>query len=216
LCDLECFRRSGILSAILHGCQNYHQQIQVNRHLILFIVSLILLAIVISFDVNYFNYKAPIPYADWTTITWGDFRGHKRPYSTLYGDGQFASIFSTLDVEVLNEGAVQITSCFHPARSYVYSKNSMDKALLMHELYHFHITETIARSMRRKLSEDLKSIDLSGCLSTYQQKEDSMQLAYDRETYHGIVMSKQKAWQKKIDSSLLAMENFSNPIVIHN
>ena len=58
-----------------------------------------------------------------------------------------------------------------------------------------------------------KTFDLSECLTTYQQREDSMQRAYDFDTYHGYLLSKQKLWQVNVDSSLLAMKNFSNTIV---
>ena len=69
--------------------------------------------------------------------------------------------------------------------------------------------------MRNKISESQskEAIDLSQYLSTFLQKEDSMQRAYDTETYHGYVLNRQKMWQKTVDNYLLSLEKFSNPVV---
>ena len=187
----------------------------VNSNLILICVSVVILFVVASYDVNFLNYQAPMPYASWAEITWNDFKGRNKPYHTLDGEDKIAFISTQIKADYAEDGNIRITTYFHPSRSYVYSQNILDNALLEHELYHLHITEAIARRMRNKISESQSKepIDLSQYLSTFLQKEDSMQRAYDTETYHGYVLNRQKMWQKTVDNYLLSLEKFSNPVV---
>ena len=186
-----------------------------NRNLTLNIVALAILLFIARYDLNYLKYKAPMPYSDWDKITWNDFLGLRKPYHTIHGEKKIAFISTEIAAEYIGDRTFQIITYFHPSRSYVFSRNIADKRLLQHELYHLHITERFSRLMRQEILMHAgnKTFDLSECLTTYQQQEDSMQREYDSDTYHGFLLSKQKLWQINIDSSLLAMKNFSNTIV---
>ena len=186
-----------------------------NRHIILFIISISIIITVASYDINFFNYEAPIPYSELSEITWENFRGKNKPYITMDGIKEFAFITTQIKASYTPDHKIIITAYFHPSRSYVYNKNVMDAATLKHELYHFHITEIISRKMRKRISNfpENHSFNLSEMLYVYRQSEDSLQHAYDDETYHSYLLGKQIAWQNKIDSTLLSLEEFSNPIV---
>ena len=186
-----------------------------NCNLILIFLSIVILVIVASYDLNFFDYQPPIPYSNWKEISWDDFKGRNKPYFTLDGEDKFAFISTQIEAHRTNDGYFEITTYFHPSRSYVFNQRIIDNALLKHELYHLHITETIARFMRQEISTSRKSrlLDISKVLSTFQVKEDSMQRAYDVQTYHGYLLNKQKYWQKTIDSCLFSLEKFSDAVV---
>jgi hypothetical protein len=185
-------------------------------HVSLFVVAIITLAFVSIYDLNYLNYRFPIPYAGWRTITWKDFRGLRHPDINVEGESRIAFIWSQFDLEV-DKDHFTITSYFHPSRSYVYSKNTSDKNLFQHEMYHFHITEVSARLFRKKLFEtdrENKRIDVSLLFEIYRSKADSMQNAYDQETNHSFRLGKQRAWQQRIDSLLIELKEFQDPVIV--
>jgi len=186
-----------------------------SRNLVLFFVSVLILAYTISYHVNFLNYKSPIPYEDWEKITWSDFRGRNYPNFTLYGGKKFAFISTQIKVSQTPIGDIEIVTYFHPARSYVFNKSIVNQSLLQHELYHFHLAESVARMMRKKVSSEplIGFLDLSDYLSSLQEKEDSLQQAYDNQTYHGYLNQEQKRWERYIDSTLVSMIDYTNHVV---
>jgi hypothetical protein len=84
--------------------------------LILITSSLILLAVAALFDVNYIDYKTPIPYSEWRKINFYDFRGLKKPGMTLHGVAEFAYIKTSRGIHFLNSGDIEIITYFHPSR----------------------------------------------------------------------------------------------------
>lgn len=182
---------------------------------VIFLIGSVLLAVAIIYDVNYLNYKAPMVYSQWKEIVWSDFRAIKRPKQTLHGSQYFAYICSEIDFEF--EGDVlKINTLFHPARSYTFSEEVADENLLVHELYHLHITEYWSRSLRKKITSINHKTDkatLKRLIKKYRKKESRMQLLYDDETYHGYILGKQREWQNQIDSCLNNLETFSKPII---
>ena len=83
----------------------------------------------------------------------------------------------------------------------------------MHELYHFKITEFFARKTRKEIIEKKNSSfeDKEKILNSNLVEEDDFQKKYDYETYHSYVYSKQKEFERRIDSLLLTLENYKNP-----
>src|SRR5215216_4577655 len=105
----------------------------------------------------------------------------------------------------MTDRELEIQNLFHPSRSYVYNGNIVDKFLLRHELYHFHITELFARKCMQELSqfEQVPSRDrILDVLAANRSLEEHMQHAYDDESYHGYVLKEQKLWELKVDSLL--------------
>jgi len=181
-------------------------------NIVVFVLGLVLIGLAVVYDVNYLHYKSPIEYKDWKQITWSDFRAIKRPYHTLEGNQTFAYIVSDIDVTE-SDGQVAVRTYFHPSRSYTYSEESAGQDLLQHELYHLHITEYIAREIRKEYST-YKSDDRSeNFVNAYLQREDILQAKYDQETAHGIPLGKQRSWQNRIDSCLSSLEEYSVSVV---
>jgi hypothetical protein len=118
--------------------------------LILIASSLILLALAALFDVNYIDYKTPIPYSEWRKINFYDFRGLKKPGMTLHGVAEFAYIKTSRGIHFLNSGDIEIITYFHPSRSYVFAQDIRNADLLTHELYHFQVNILLLRKIQQK------------------------------------------------------------------
>jgi len=177
---------------------------------------IVLLSVAIAFDINYFNYSRPIPYSQLRKISFHDFRAFKRPNMALNGVKEFAYIKTNREIHFLNNGSIDITTYFHPSRSYVFAQNIREADLLTHELYHFHITEYYSRLLRREILENPITIShnmINLLNEKYYQLENEMQLKYDEDTYHSYIMQEQKKWEIKIDSLLQSLESFSNPLI---
>ena len=101
---------------------------------------------------------------------------------------------------------------FHPSRSFVYNKKSLSKDLLTHELYHFKITEVFARKTRKEIIENkISSFEKrKEILNINLIEEQRFQELYDYETYHSYIYSKQREYEKKIDSLLLTLNVYKN------
>jgi len=202
-----------IIKIIIWRKEGYFNRKAIFRRIdrVLLIFSFIAILVSLLFDFNYLQYKSPIPFKDWKTITIADFRGLKKPNSTLDGMSDFAFITSSIDIQ-RKSNSIIIVALFHPARSYVYNRNIYSKGLLTHEMYHFHITEYFARLMRKDLTDCIKNekpYDLDAIEKKYLQREREMQFQYDDETYHSYVLEKQIDWQQKIDSLLIGLKGYS-------
>jgi hypothetical protein len=181
-------------------------------NLVVLASGIVLTGVAVVYDVNFVNYKAPVEYKDWKQIQWSDFRAINRPHHTLYGSQTFAFITSSIDISQSEDEAV-VTTLFHPSRSYTFSAQSAGQDLLQHELYHLHITEYVAREIRKEFSELKSEAANTEFINAYLQRESSLQAAYDEETSHGYLLGKQRSWQKKIDSCLLSLENYAEPLI---
>ena len=184
-------------------------------NLILLAIGTLMLSTAIVYDINYLRYKQPMPYSEWKKIEWSDFRAIKRPKQTLHGNQNFAFICSEITFEFIGD-MLEVSSLFHPARSYTFSEEVAGKNLLKHELYHFHVTEYWSRLIRKEVSLLKDKSDKSGVIELIEKlkrKERKMQYKYDDETYHGYVLGKQRAWQHNVDSCLLSLEPYSNLII---
>lgn len=183
---------------------------------VIFFIACILLAIAIVFDINYFKYKPPINYSKWEEIEWSDFRAIKRPKQTLDGNKNFAFICTEIECK-FKEDNLEINTLFHPSRSYTFSEELAGKDLLEHELYHLHITEYWSRLLRKEVLSFKNKANLFETLEEaveeFRQKERQMQFLYDEESYHGYILGEQRNWQRKIDSCLFDLKNYSNPII---
>lgn len=180
-------------------------------------LSVVLLLVSILYDINYLDYEKPVPYSRVSTINFYDFKALKKPGMTLYGVSEFAYIKTNRKISYLNDGNVEITTYFHPSRSYVFAQDIRNNDLLTHELYHFHISEYCTRLLRREIFESRNEIThkaIETLNRKYYRLEDEMQTEYDEDSYHSYVLQKQKEWEEKVDSLLLSLKDFSDPVVI--
>jgi len=184
--------------------------------LILLSCSLLLLSAATLFKVNYLNYAAPMPYSRWKNITFYDFKGFKIPSETLFGSKEFAFISTSREADLINDSTIMATTYFHPSRSYVFDQQIRDPALLQHELYHFHIAEYCTRLLRKEIADQGRSFTrskLNDLVEKYNAVERGMQVMYDGESYHSYVLKEQKRWESHIDSTLLQLGLYSNPLI---
>ena len=184
-------------------------------YLVILILGFVLTLILVSFQVNIFNYSSPIAYSEHENITLQDFDGFKVPGQTLQGSNRFAFITTTMRVKKAGDNW-SVETFFHPARSYVYDDNLQNEPLLKHELNHFHITELCAREFRKELSDFDKQPNwgiVDDLKLKYVYKEDSLQRAYDYETDHGYLLGNQQRWEEEVASQLDSLKDFEDPIV---
>lgn len=172
-------------------------------------ISLLLIAVSIAFDVNYFNYSKPIAHSQNKDITLSDFKGLKKIGQNLDGGNEFAFIETEIK-KIKTDSGYTVKALFHPSRSYVYKTNIIGgEKLLKHEVYHFHITEYIARKLRKELAEHKNNnINIDSLIKEFKLVENQMQMEYDKETYHSYYVGKQLFWQKKTDSLLNTLNEY--------
>ncbi len=198
-------------------------EMKITRQKLLRLFDLLIITTSISFiffaalwEVNFLDYKTSIPYSKWKEIKYSDFKRYKNPFKNDYFS---ADVFCKVNVKAKKDGFV-IDSRFYPSRSYVYNDKIIDKYLLTHEIYHFHITECSARMMRKELTSLIKNrkpINIYDLQNYYLFIEDSLQDLYDTETTHGLRLSKQIYWQEKVDSMLLSLDQYvSTEIYLKN
>lgn len=178
-------------------------------NIVVFILGVVLTGVAVLYDVNFLNYKAPMEYKDHAQIAWSDFRAIKRPHETLEGSNYFAFIVSEIDISQ-SGNQVTVRTLFHPSRSYTFSQENAGQSLMQHELYHLHITEYVAREIRKEFATGDSEVEF---INAYLQRERMLQAAYDSETSHGYLLGKQKSWQHRIDSSLASLEQYAEPVV---
>lgn len=182
-------------------------------HFIGLILSCALLLISISFEVNIFNYSKPVEYANHRNITLQDFKGIKLPSQNLQGMSEFAYIKTSVELKSFRKENIEVETYFHPSRSYVYNDKLEDVDLLKHEIYHLHLSEVFARSLREQIldnSVSKSSSEVKKLLREILKQERKMQSKYDFDSNHGYLLGKQLAWEKRIDSLLVDLNKFSN------
>lgn len=163
---------------------------------------------------NYLNYSKPISFKNYSKITFKDFKGLEFFHKEFEGSKQFAYIVTTINYKSKKDTA-KIEAYFHPSRSFVYDRNSLDKDLLSHELYHFKITEIYARKLRKIISEKTfnSEDEIEKVIKKYLEKERIYQQKYDYDTYHSYIYGEQKKYEKNIDSLLHLLIEYKNPKV---
>lgn len=181
----------------------------------LIILVLGIIGIGILSHTNYLDYEKPIPYSEYDRINFQNFRGLELFQKEFQGSKHFAYVVTSIEVNKKNNS---IEAYFHPSRSFVYNNKSASTDLLTHELYHFKITEIFARKSRQEIIEKkISSFDKrKEILNKNLIEEQNFQELYDYETYHSYVYSKQREFEKRIDSLLLTLNKYKNPKLSYN
>lgn len=149
------------------------------------------------------NFLAPVTIKRWSKLTWEDFQGIPRLFSS-YDAGINSGIYLEYDSTAKRYVAY---AGQHNVRSWVRHSEGDESYLLMHEQLHFDISELHARKLNQFISEhpgaSLYAISLR--LSSINLDLNNMQDAYDYETDHSQIFDMQRRWQYRIDS-LLTLE----------
>ena len=133
-------------------------------------------------------------------LTWEDFPVVK----TIAGDFD-AKIYSDIQFEGnRDDNFLRIYARMLPQRSgrVVSGDDIYAQQLLIHEQYHFNVTEYFARLFRKEVigigKKNLTNDDLQHLGKKYIQKANEMQNLYDKESAHNTVKSKQRYWELHI------------------
>lgn len=158
-----------------------------------------------------------IEWSSTVKLTWKDFKG-KLDTSSRYK----AMIFN--QIGVTDEKFDDKIIFNFPAtmnRSKSWTKDTASTSLLKHEQVHFDIAELAARKLRKDCSQHV-STDVHRSFEFIQNTYDyyeirykhSLNKAYDSETNHGMIKSKQKKWEEKIAKELKELDKYSDTKVI--
>lgn len=165
--------------------------------------------------------KAPGKFKTWDAhnkLTWKDFK------DTLITDSHRAAATNSgirLDFTQTEQNSLTVNAicAMYPDGSWVDSTRKSDY-ILLHEQYHFNITEYWCRKLKKDLAaarystknfkekiELIRKDDYSQCRD--------MQIEYDKETKHSEISEEQKKWERKVDELLKNTEDYSgNTITI--
>lgn len=167
--------------------------------------------------INYLDYERPISYEKIDQITFENFRGIELFKMNLDGNKKFAYVVTSIEVDI-SDNLVEIKSFFHPSRSFVYDKHTNSEDLLVHEKYHFKITELFARRARKEIKdlEYASKKKINKILKRIKSEERIYQKKYDYDTYHSYIFSEQKKYERSIDSLLSLLKDYENPTIIFN
>lgn len=155
-------------------------------------------------------YQTPT-YKRWGELNWSDFKGNGRPFTT-YEAGIFSKVY--LETDSINK-SYRAYSAQNDQKSWKKYENEDSYELLLHEQYHFNITEVFARKMNVFIKEN-PNRDYSFYKKKLQDlywEEREMQAQYDDESDHSINLNKQIGWEYRIDSLLKDFEEHKGIIM---
>jgi len=175
----------------------------------------ILLILILTLTASCFGGKE-IKWSSKNCIDWVDFKG--RPQNSPAG--------AMSDVGVRYECKYkgdkvrfEIYSFFDKKESWA-KKKEMNENSLLHEQFHFNITELYARKMRKELieSEEINSKNATSkfrkIYKKYMDQEDQVQRMYDEKTNYSRNKEEQRVWVDKIDSELKELDKYKEPVVV--
>lgn len=184
---------------------------KIRRNLVvIFLLAIVFFVALIR--INFLDYEKPIPYARIKQISFENFRGLEFFQKSLYGNKSFAYVYTSIDYKFEGD-SVYVQSFFHPSRSYVYNNKVYSKELLVHEMYHFKITELYSRLAKQRISECKHPTEeaIENIISLVKKEENDFQIRYDDDTFHSYVLFQQKKYEKEVDSLLALYENYKKP-----
>lgn len=141
------------------------------------------------------------------SIKWSDFRGFSPPF-TKY-DAGISSKLNIFYDSGLNQYRVYAT--MNQTKSWYKGLKPLTDYSLMHEQYHFNLTEAYARLMNVYIKSNpdkhlgFYQIKMAEIIN----KLDSMQNEYDTDSNHSLRFDQQAKWQYKIDSLLMKHDSMS-------
>ncbi len=128
----------------------------------------------------------------------------------------FTGIFCPRDI---SDKDLSIYAYMNPSKSEKINDSLLSSQLLIHEQYHFNITEYYARLLRKayiKLGRDKLTIKNSNKLfNKFNEELDSIQDMYDSITEHNFKRLEQRYWELKIDEWLRETAYYELPNLNH-
>ncbi|UEG48928.1 hypothetical protein LK994_09795 [Ferruginibacter lapsinanis] len=141
-------------------------------------------------------------------LAWSDFRGPVAE-DTRWG----AVTVSFLAYRIIDKNKTMVAAWFNKDQSWrAYERPD----LLIHEQYHFKITELCAREMRKIVTEKKIGPKTNEFIELYSNQTklcNAMQKEYDDITFHGQNKEQQALQEQSINEKLKALEAFRNPII---
>jgi predicted secreted Zn-dependent protease len=142
-------------------------------------------------------------------LTWADFKGSPDPSST---NAALTNSSITVGFEYTNKGLTHSIKCkFNKLLSWGRIRNEY---ILNHEQGHFDIAEAHARLLHKNLNEyvfNSKTVsdDINRIYAETMKEHVSMQKQYDLLSNHSLDTVQQILWDKKIDSMLNGLQEYS-------
>lgn len=179
-------------------------------------LSLVILLTLLSYNISIA--QKPIQWDSENLISWSNFKGEVAKKNIF----SKAELFSGIHYEYLNDSlntSVLIVALMSPQRSWT---TTQDSITLVHERYHFKITEIGARRLRKAIKSRVfeREQDFDSLIYKMQQEifeeTKKQQNEYDSYTKHGLFLAYQIEYQTKIDKELEELEEYSNPVVTLN
>jgi hypothetical protein len=124
-----------------------------------------------------------------------------------------AEIYSSIEYTKNKLGKWQVYAYMNEKFSW---KIARDKDGLLHEQYHFNITELFARKLRQQIVLQkllIESIAFKQLYFKMLRMLNEMQNKYDTETEHSLNETLQLQWQKYIDEELAKLDEFKSHII---
>lgn len=147
-----------------------------------------------------------IPWGD-RALNYNDFRGKvpRKPPGGAVAETFTTITLATVDNSIPGGILIEVKAVFQPDRSWLLP-GSRNPIVLNHEQRHFDITEYCTRLMRSRLK---KFENYSRVFTEVSRQCELMQDDYDRETRNGIDLEEQQRWDRKVDSLLSTLKDFS-------
>lgn len=172
------------------------------------IFSLALLILLITTGVKY-GLKNNIKW-ELDILSWNDFT----EIDSLSG-GYDANILSEIALKGdYTKDNFEVYAYMNPNESFKVKDSSLNNQLLIHEKYHFNITEYHARLLRKEIIslgiQKLTKERIDSLHNRYKYVSLKMQNKYDDESDHNKKQEQQRYWEMKIDDLLRQTEIYKN------
>ena len=154
-----------------------------------------------------------IIWSEFQPLTWKDFRSNNLTLKEDLAISYVGMMFIPIKESKTNY-KYEVLSIFNRDKS---KSNVMNRKVLNHEQFHFHIVEIHARKVRRQIElnkndKKLKLKDYEAVFDRYEKELIVFQKKYDKETKHGTRNLYQKKWEEKIllELKLLKLYKINN------
>lgn len=171
-------------------------------------ISITFLSLFVVLEEGWFVEEHNIPWSQSKPLSFDDFVGYPDLFTTYD-----ASIYSAFNYEFdENDHLIKLEAVCRGDDSWVNPWDDDSYSLLMHEQYHFNITELAVRKARQQIfnnkKEEISRADIEDIITSNIEFRDELQRLYDEESDHSVIRDKQGYWQYKIDSFLYELDAY--------
>lgn len=173
------------------------------------------MAIIITGTIEKSKYKSTIELI-WSTtnISWNNFSE-----TTELENDYVATIYSEIECpNIISWANSKVYAYMDPSQSEKLTDSMLNDQVLIHEQYHFNITEYHARLLRKDIvkigKNRLTKNRLDSLHNKYTLDKDVMQKEYDSITSHNTNTEKQRYWEMKIDDLMRQTAYYQNQDIL--